>query len=344
MKKLYFIHILLCIPFVCSAIQNDSVAVQVQDSEHYASLWKKEIIIQDSLKKQLDMIQSQKVKIANNLQQKKELVNSTVAKIGEQRKKLEDMPNQKNYILYYQLLASASQLQQQLDSLSQDTAEIYALSIKLEEEIAYKQNYISELLELRQAISDSLSKQYQPYLESPIAALTPQKLDEIKKQCDRFDDTEQIHQLLNKVENLSTIYNEYTKAYTQLKSKYNHLNINTLLSNLDKLSDFNPKQQQEIDSIKELLIQYKYGVKVFQEYIKQLNKRREGRNNYSVKQFNNHHTTILEIPNIGKGIELYINPIPYLKNEFEKYINTLKKNPMQHPAIEKEILNIDFNE
>ena len=30
--------------------------------------------------------------------------------------------------------------------------------------------------------------------------------------------------------------------------------------------------------------------------------------------------------------------------EFEKYINTLKKNPMQHPAIEKEILNIDFNE
>lgn len=344
MKKIYFILVFFCTPFVCSAVQNDSVVVQEQGSENYDSLCKQELIIRDSLRKQRDMIQSQKVKIYNSLQQKKELGNSKVSEIEKLTKKLVDLPNQKNYIQYYQLKASTSQLQQQLDSLTQDTAKLYSQLVNLEKELVYKQKYIAELLALRQTISDSLSKQYLPYLESSIAMLTQQTLNEIKNKCGRFSDTEQVHQLLSEVEKLSVVLNEYTKACTQLQTKYDKSTINTLVLSLSKSYDLNLIQQQEIDSIRGLLTHYKDGVKVFQEYIKQLNHRREGRSNYSVNQFNSHHTTILEKLNIGNDIELYINPIPYLKNEFEKYINTLKKNPMQHPAIEKEILNIDFNE
>ena len=341
MKKIYIVLILLCTSLICSAVQRDSVVVQNID------------LASDTLNKIQKDFQEKKQEEINQLTQKKEQLLKKKLEKSKLKNELENIPNTKKYIKYYQLKDSTNRLRMQIESLTNDTVELYACSVTLENVINDKLNYISELLELRETISDSLIKRFLPYLDLPFSEINQSTFKEIQDKCNSFRDANPVDQMLIRAKNLSNVYDTYTKACNQLHEKYDKSVIETLVSNLSETCDVNPVQQQEIDSVKGLLTHYEDGVKVFQKYIKRLNWQRKDRTKegYHTKDFKRSHNYILQQPiekdkqsTIQEGIKQFINPIPYLKTEFEKYLKILEKEPMQHPAIEQEILNIDFNE
>ena len=51
-----------------------------------------------------------------------------------------------------------------------------------------------------------------------------------------------------------------------------------------------------------------------------------------------------DLPYIVSGLEdkidNYIMNVPYLSQEYQKYMETIKSNPMEHPMIEQEMLSL----
>ena len=323
---------------VDSLVNSRTTIDEVRDTTDYASLYEQEyrksLQLQDSLK--FIKIVKKNLQSANS---------SLQSGINEKREQLNLKKEQLSRKEAAQVSSGILDLELQKKNLS---SSIEGLNIEIARlnkeislivaEISNLQNQKKELDLIRDGISSEILGKHESYITLPFSEISEDQLRQIKKECSGYTVDKKINAFVARVDNVLKYKGLYEKAKSVSMSKYNKLYVQNSISALSAMTDISERQEQEVSQVKKQLELFEEGTRVFKEFIVRLNAKRDGLSRYSPSDFKD------DLPYIVSGLEdkidNYIMNVPYLSQEYQKYMETIKSNPMEHPMIEQEMLSL----
>ena len=330
--------IILLFPFIClqayasDFVRPDSVKVDVSDA--YKREYEAVLILQDSLKfldgrmrdiaAENERLQRSLVEYTDLMRQRQQQlskVESLVLKSGlEETMKRQD-----------ELRSKISDVESEVDGLMQEIN-------LLDQEIELMQRRKAELESIKSDKSQQLLDKYGTYLDLPFASMSVDGLQEMLTECSGYILDERIKTLVDRADMMLAYKRIYDYAADLCSSSFKKTEVEKALADLSDISGINAEQNAEVERLKNQLANFEEGVLTFAEFIKRLNKCRDSVSIYSARDFDDDLYYILE--GIEEKIEQTIRIVPYLDREFTKYMEILKTDPMQRPAIEQEMLGL----
>ena len=333
--KIRNILLVMLLAFSC----NDAFA---QAETDYEALYKKEFARQDSLndvKKKKKNRKKELVAITGTDNSK--LTKKSDAKIKElDSKKAEQtkLLSSPNYKKLQELLDQQKQLESQIVVLSTDTTNLVTQVSSLEAQIGKLNGNVAELETIKNNVSKQLLDESKGTLEKPFSQLSVEELTAIKTKCSKYSTDQKINALIAKTDDVLKNKRTYDDAIRIANSKFNKGKLISILDRLTRLSNVNAVQRDEISHVRGVLSHFEPGMTVFKEFIQKLNKNREGVTSYSKDDLNDDLRRIMSKNNIKGRIDSEITQVPYLNKAYKAYIKAIKANPMNHSAIEAEII------
>ena len=333
--KIRNILLVMLLAFSC----NDAFA---QAETDYEALYKKEFARQDSLNDVLQDLKNRKKElVAITGTDNSKLTKKSDAKIKElDSKKAEQtkLLSSPNYKKLQELLDQQKQLESQIVVLSTDTTNLVTQVSSLEAQIGKLNGNVAELETIKNNVSKQLLDESKGTLEKPFSQLSVEELTAIKTKCSKYSTDQKINALIAKTDDVLKNKRTYDDAIRIANSKFNKGKLISILDRLTRLRNLNAIQQNEINLVRGVLSHFDPGMTVFKEFIQKLNKNREGVTSYSKDDLNDDLRRIMSKNNIKGRIESEITQVPYLNKAYKAYIKAIKANPMNHSAIEAEIL------
>lgn len=330
--KIRNILLVMLLAFSC----NDAFA---QAETDYEALYKKEFARQDSLNDVLQDLKNRKKElVAITGTDNSKLTKKSDAKIKElDSKKAEQtkLLSSPNYKKLQELLDQQKQLESQIVVLSTDTTNLVTQVSSLEAQIGKLNGNVAELETIKNNVSKQLLDESKGTLEKPFSQLSVEELTAIKTKCSKYSTDQKINALIAKTDDVLKNKRTYDDAIRIANSKFNKGKLISILDRLTRLRNLNAIQQNEINQVRGVLSHFEPGMTVFKEFIQKLNKNREGVTSYSKDDLNDDLRRIMSKNNIKGRIDSEITQVPYLN---KAYIKAIKANPMNHSAIEAEIL------
>lgn len=240
-----------------------------------------------------------------------------------------------------------SDLQEEFEQSKNDTerlnTEIKQLSHKLDEideEIETYKSYNEKLKLLRNKTITGFINESNKTLGQSFAELSADELNRIEKRCGNYDSDERVEKLADKVRKIKDYKDIHDDAVGVLEMRYDKGMVERTIRRLKSI----PKdvlsfpQQKDINRLLGGAENYAKGIAVFKKYIYELNRRRNGMDEYyTVKYYNEDRENALDTDNLRKDIDRYVRKVPYLDRAFDDHHRTLLNDPASHPEIEKEI-------
>ena len=308
----------------------------------YEALYKKELARQDSLNDVLQDLKNRKKElVAITGTDSSKLTKKSDAKIKElDSKKAEQtkLLSSPNYKKLQELLDQQKQLESQIAALSTDTTNLVTQVSSLEAQIGQLNGNVAELETIKNNVSKQLIDESKGTLEKPFSQLSVEELTAIKTKCSKYSTDQKINALIAKTDDVLKNKRTYDDAIRIANSKFNKGKLISILDRLTRLRNLNAIQQNEINQVRGVLSHFEPGMTVFKEFIQKLNKNREGVTSYSKDDLNDDLRRIMSKNNIKGRIDSEITQVPYLNKAYKAYIKAIKANPMNHSAIEAEIL------
>ena len=333
--KIRNILFVMLLAFSC----NDAFA---QAETDYEALYKKEFARQDSLNDVLQDLKNRKKElVAITGTDNSKLTEKSDAKIKElDSKKAEQtkLLSSPNYKKLQELLDQQKQLESQIVVLSTDTTNLVTQVSSLEAQIGKLNGNVAELETIKNNVSKQLLDESKGTLEKPFSQLSVEELTAIKTKCSKYSTDQKINALIAKTDDVLKNKRTYDDAIRIANSKFNKGKLISILDRLTRLRNLNAIQQNEINQVRGVLSHFEPGMTVFKEFIQKLNKNREGVTSYSKDDLNDDLRRIMSKNNIKGRIDSEITQVPYLNKAYKAYIKAIKANPMNHSAIEAEIL------
>ena len=333
--KIRNILLVMLLAFSC----NDAFA---QAETDYEALYKKEFARQDSLNDVLQDLKNRKKElVAITGTDNSKLTKKSDAKIKElDSKKAEQtkLLSSPNYKKLQELLDQQKQLESQIVVLSTDTTNLVTQVSSLEAQIGKLNGNVAELETIKNNVSKQLLDESKGTLEKPFSQLSVEELTAIKTKCSKYSTDQKINALTAKTDDVLKNKRTYDDAIRIANSKFNKGKLISILDRLTRLRNLNAIQQNEINQVRGVLSHFEPGMTVFKEFIQKLNKNREGVTSYSKDDLNDDLRRIMSKNNIKGRIDSEITQVPYLNKAYKAYIKAIKANPMNHSAIEAEIL------
>ena len=333
--KIRNILLVMLLAFSC----NDAFA---QAETDYEALYKKEFARQDSLNDVLQDLKNRKKElVAITGTDNSKLTKKSDAKIKElDSKKAEQtkLLSSPNYKKLQELLDQQKQLESQIVVLSTDTTNLVTQVSSLEAQIGKLNGNVAELETIKNNVSKQLLDESKGTLEKPFSQLSVEELTAIKTKCSKYSTDQKINALIAKTDDVLKNKRTYDDAIRIANSKFNKGKLISILDRLTRLRNLNAIQQNEINQVRGVLSHFEPGMTVFKEFIQKLNKNREGVTSYSKDDLNDDLRRIMSTNNIKGRIDSEITQVPYLNKAYKAYIKAIKANPMNHSAIEAEIL------
>lgn len=333
--KIRNILLVMLLAFSC----NDAFA---QAETDYEALYKKEFARQDSLNDVLQDLKNRKKElVAITGTDNSKLTKKFDAKIKElDSKKAEQtkLLSSPNYKKLQELLDQQKQLESQIVVLSTDTTNLVTQVSSLEAQIGKLNGNVAELETIKNNVSKQLLDESKGTLEKPFSQLSVEELTAIKTKCSKYSTDQKINALIAKTDDVLKNKRTYDDAIRIANSKFNKGKLISILDRLTRLRNLNAIQQNEINQVRGVLSHFEPGMTVFKEFIQKLNKNREGVTSYSKDDLNDDLRRIMSKNNIKERIDSEITQVPYLNKAYKAYIKAIKANPMNHSAIEAEIL------
>ena len=333
--KIRNILLVMLLAFSC----NDAFA---QADTDYEALYKKEFARQDSLNDVLQDLKNRKKElVAITGTDNSKLTKKSDAKIKElDSKKAEQtkLLSSPNYKKLQELLDQQKQLESQIVVLSTDTTNLVTQVSSLEAQIGKLNGNVAELETIKNNVSKQLLDESKGTLEKPFSQLSVEELTAIKTKCSKYSTDQKINALIAKTDDVLKNKRTYDDAIRIANSKFNKGKLISILDRLTRLRNLNAIQQNEINQVRGVLSHFEPGMTVFKEFIQKLNKNREGVTSYSKDDLNDDLRRIMSKNNIKGRIDSEITQVPYLNKAYKAYIKAIKANPMNHSAIEAEIL------
>ena len=333
--KIRNILLVMLLAFSC----NDAFA---QAETDYEALYKKEFARQDSLNDVLQDLKNRKKElVAITGTDNSKLTKKSDAKIKElDSKKAEQtkLLSSPNYKKLQELLDQQKQLESQIVVLSTDTTNLVTQVSSLEAQIGKLNGNVAELETIKNNVSKQLLDESKGTLEKPFSQLSVEELTAIKTKCSKYSTDQKINALIAKTDDVLKNKRTYDDAIRIANSKFNKGKLISILDRLTRLRNLNAIQQNEISHVRGVLSHFEPGMTVFKEFIQKLNKNREGVTSYSKDDLNDDLRRIMSKNNIKGRIDSEITQVPYLNKAYKAYIKAIKANPMNHSAIEAEIL------
>ena len=333
--KIRNILLVMLLAFSC----NDAFA---QAETDYEALYKKEFARQDSLNDVLQDLKNRKKElVAITGTDNSKLTKKSDAKIKElDSKKAEQtkLLSSPNYKKLQELLDQQKQLESQIVVLSTDTTNLVTQVSSLEAQIGKLNGNVAELETITNNVSKQLLDESKGTLEKPFSQLSVEELTAIKTKCSKYSTDQKINALIAKTDDVLKNKRTYDDAIRIANSKFNKGKLISILDRLTRLRNLNAIQQNEINQVRGVLSHFEPGMTVFKEFIQKLNKNREGVTSYSKDDLNDDLRRIMSKNNIKGRIDSEITQVPYLNKAYKAYIKAIKANPMNHSAIEAEIL------
>ena len=333
--KIRNILLVMLLAFSC----NDAFA---QAETDYEALYKKELARQDSLNDVLQDLKNRKKElVAITGTDNSKLTKKSDAKIKElDSKKAEQtkLLSSPNYKKLQELLDQQKQLESQIAALSTDTTNLVTQVSSLEAQIGKLNGNVAELETIKNNVSKQLLDESKGTLEKPFSQLSVEELTAIKTKCSKYSTDQKINALIAKTDDVLKNKRTYDDAIRIANSKFNKGKLISILDRLTRLRNLNAIQQNEINQVRGVLSHFEPGMTVFKEFIQKLNKNREGVTSYSKDDLNDDLRRIMSKNNIKGRIDSEITQVPYLNKAYKAYIKAIKANPMNHSAIEAEIL------
>ena len=333
--KIRNILLVMLLAFSC----NDAFA---QAETDYEALYKKELARQDSLNDVLQDLKNRKKElVAITGTDSSKLTKKSDAKIKElDSKKAEQtkLLSSPNYKKLQELLDQQKQLESQIVVLSTDTTNLVTQVSSLEAQIGKLNGNVAELETIKNNVSKQLLDESKGTLEKPFSQLSVEELTAIKTKCSKYSTDQKINALIAKTDDVLKNKRTYDDAIRIANSKFNKGKLISILDRLTRLRNLNAIQQNEINQVRGVLLHFEPGMTVFKEFIQKLNKNREGVTSYSKDDLNDDLRRIMSKNNIKGRIDSEITQVPYLNKAYKAYIKAIKANPMNHSAIEAEIL------
>ena len=333
--KIRNILLVMLLAFSC----NDAFA---QAETDYEALYKKEFARQDSLNDVLQDLKNRKKElVAITGTDNSKLTMKSDAKIKElDSKKAEQtkLLSSPNYKKLQELLDQQKQLESQIVVLSTDTTNLVTQVSSLEAQIGKLNGNVAELETIKNNVSKQLLDESKGTLEKPFSQLSVEELTAIKTKCSKYSTDQKINALIAKTDDVLKNKRTYDDAIRIANSKFNKGKLISILDRLTQLRNLNAIQQNEINQVRGVLSHFEPGMTVFKEFIQKLNKNREGVTSYSKDDLNDDLRRIMSKNNIKGRIDSEITQVPYLNKAYKAYIKAIKANPMNHSAIEAEIL------
>ena len=333
--KIRNILFVMLLAFSC----NDAFA---QAETDYEALYKKEFARQDSLNDVLQDLKNRKKElVAITGTDNSKLTKKSDAKIKElDSKKAEQtkLLSSPNYKKLQELLDQQKQLESQIVVLSTDTTNLVTQVSSLEAQIGKLNGNVAELETIKNNVSKQLLDESKGTLEKPFSQLSVEELTAIKTKCSKYSTDQKINALIAKTDDVLKNKRTYDDAIRIANSKFNKGKLISILDRLTRLRNLNAIQQNEINQVRGVLSHFEPGMTVFKEFIQKLNKNREGVTSYSKDDLNDDLRRIMSKNNIKGRIDSEITQGPYLNKAYKAYIKAIKANPMNHSAIEAEIL------
>ena len=333
--KIRNILLVMLLAFSC----NDAFA---QAETDYEALYKKEFARQDSLNDVLQDLKNRKKElVAITGTDNSKLTKKSDAKIKElDSKKAEQtkLLSSPNYKKLQELLDQQKQLESQIVVLSTDTTNLVTQVSSLEAQIGKLNGNVAELETIKNNVSKQLLDESKGTLEKPFSQLSVEELTAIKTKCSKYSTDQKINALIAKTDDVLKNKRTYDDAIRIATSKFNKGKLISILDRLTRLRNLNAIQQNEINQVRGVLSHFEPGMTVFKEFIQKLNKNREGVTSYSKDDLNDDLRRIMSKNNIKGRIDSEITQVPYLNKAYKAYIKAIKANPMNHSAIEAEIL------
>ena len=333
--KIRNILFVMLLAFSC----NDAFA---QAETDYEALYKKEFARQDSLNDVLQDLKNRKKElVAITGTDNSKLTKKSDAKIKElDSKKAEQtkLLSSPNYKKLQELLDQQKQLESQIVVLSTDTTNLVTQVSSLEAQIGKLNGNVAELETIKNNVSKQLLDESKGTLEKPFSQLSVEELTAIKTKCSKYSTDQKINALIAKTDDVLKNKRTYDDAIRIANSKFNKGKLISILDRLTRLRNLNAIQQNEINQVRGVLSHFEPGMTVFKEFIQKLNKNREGVTSYSKDDLNDDLRRIMSNDNLQGRIDSEISQVPYLNKAYKAYIKAIKANPMNHSAIEAEIL------
>ena len=333
--KIRNILLVMLLAFSC----NDAFA---QAETDYEALYKKELARQDSLNDVLQNLKNRKKElVAITGSDCSKLTKKSGAKIKElDEKKAEHskLLSSPNYQKLQKLLNKQKQLESQIASLSKNNTNLIAQISSVEAQISQLNGNVAELETIKNNVSKQLLDESKGTLEKPFSLLSVEELIAIKTKCSKYSTDQKINALIAKTDDVLKNKRTYDDAIRIANSKFNKGKLISILDRLTRLRNLNAIQQNEINQVRGVLSHFEPGMTVFKEFIPKLNKNREGVTSYSKDDLNDDLRRIMSKNNIKGRIDSEITQVPYLNKAYKAYIKAIKANPMNHSAIEAEIL------
>ena len=243
-----------------------------------------------------------------------------------------------NYQKLQKLLNKQKQLESQIASLSKNNTNLIAQISSVEAQISQLNGNVAELETIKNNVSKQLLDESKGTLEKPFSLLSVEELIAIKTKCSKYSTDQKINALIAKTDDVLKNKRTYDDAIRIANSKFNKGKLISILDRLTRLRNLNAIQQNEINQVRGVLSHFEPGMTVFKEFIQKLNKNRAGVTSYSKDDLNDDLRRIMSKNNIKGRIDSEITQVPYLNKAYKAYIKAIKANPMNHSAIEAEIL------
>ena len=171
-----------------------------------------------------------------------------------------------------------------------------------------------------------------------LSDISKDRLAEIKAECSGYTVDSKINAFVARVESIEKYKQIYEKAKQVVSTSFKKADVQNSLAAIASISNLNESQQQEINVVKGQLELFETGALTFKEFIVKINATRDRVSTYSPIDFQDDLMYFLK--GLEEKIDKYIMNVPYLKLEYSKFMEIMKANPMEHPAIEQEMLNL----
>lgn len=323
---------------VDSLVNSSSSLLVVRDTTDYASLYEQEyrkfLQLEDSLKfikivkKNL---QSANSSLQNGINEKREQFN-----LKKEQLSRKEASQASSRIL--ELESQRKNLSSSIDGLNSEITRLNKEISIIVGEISNLQHQKKELDSIKDGISNDILDKHESYLDLPFSEMSEDQLRQIKKECSGYTVDKKINAFIVKIDMMLKYKGLYEKAKAVSISKFNKLNVESSISALSAMTDISEGQEHEVGQVKKQLELFEEGTRVFKEFIVRLNAKRDGLSRYSPSDFMDDLPYILS--GLEENIDNYIMNVPYLNQEYQKYMEMMKANPMEHPVIEQEMLGL----
>lgn len=314
----------------------EQVPINSEDTTDYVTLYKQEYEIFLKLDDELKGLKTIRKRIQDENKILQESLNSKRSLLNDKEQTLSRNKTHFESTGVEELQKKQTQLLQDIADANSEITNIKAELDVISKEVGQLKDQRNDLVSIKEDKSRQILEKYGPYLEQPFSTITSEVLSDIKKECSGYTVDQQINAFSVRTDKMIQYKRIYDRAKEICSSKFNKFDVHNSLKAISSINDINNLQAEEINILKSQLEKFEEGVIVFKEFIERLNSKRSGMTRYSSSDFADDYPFIVQ--DLEDRIEQYITSVPYLNQEYLKYMEAIESNPMQHPAIEKEIL------